>query len=400
MSCEQLKQIACDAIDDAAKDLHDTSQKLWENPELAYKEVFAHDILTKFLEERNFENVIRHYHTKTAFCASYGEKSDGPHIAVMCEYDALPEIGHACGHNLIAEVGLAVGIGLKAALERSNKKLGKVTVLGTPAEEEIGGKVDLINAGVYKDYDVAMMAHPSKYSLLRPNYVAINELTIEFTGEEAHAAEFPWEGKNALDAVMLCYQNISCLRQQMKPGGMVHGIVKNGGARPNIIPGKASLEYYIRSPTNTELEELDAKVTCCAQGAAIATGCKVDFTRSTHYENLMTNETMIKLYEKNGQTLGMEFERDEKIIKKFGGSTDMGNVSHVLPTIHPEFHIGSDFSSHTKGFAVAAGDETAQSYTLSTAKAMAMAAIDIYTDPTLLTKIREEFDTNLTRRNR
>ncbi|KAJ8306747.1 hypothetical protein KUTeg_015788 [Tegillarca granosa] len=307
MSCEQLKQIACDAIDDAAKDLHDTSQKLWENPELAYKEVFAHDILTKFLEERNFENVIRHYHTKTAFCASYGEKSDGPHIAVMCEYDALPEIGHACGHNLIAEVGLAVGIGLKAALERSNKKLGKVTVLGTPAEEEIGGKVDLINAGVYKDYDINNRIYRRRSTCRR----------------------IPVGG------------------QQMKPGGMVH-----------------------------ELEELDAKVTCCAQGAAIATGCK------------------------NGQTLGMEFERDEKIIKKFGGSTDMGNVSHVLPTIHPEFHIGSDFSSHTKGFTVAAGDETAQSYTLSTAKAMAMAAIDIYTDPTLLTKIREEFDTNLTRRNR
>ncbi|XP_053398312.1 peptidase M20 domain-containing protein 2-like [Mercenaria mercenaria] len=229
----------------------------------------------------------------------FGESTDGPHIVVICEYDALPVIGHACGHNLIAEVGLAAGIGIRAALKGSEKPLGKVgqsagigtrpalksseksldklTILGTPAEEGGGGKIDMIEAGVFMDVDVALMAHPAPVNQDAIHALAIDQVTVKYHGHAAHASAFPWNGVNALDAAVLCYQNVSCHRQQFKPTWRVHGVIKNGGTKPNIIPDLTELEFYARTPSKEELSVLMEKLDLCFKSAATATGCTVEY---------------------------------------------------------------------------------------------------------------------------
>lgn len=386
-----MKDIACAEIDKHAADLSALSHVLWANPELALEEYIAHDTLTEFLIKHGFKNVEKNFVLPTGFRAVCGDKTKGPHIAIMSEFDALPDIGHACGHNLIAEVGVAATMGVKAALESVDVPFGQVSLLGTPAEEEHGGKINFIKAGVYKDVDAAMMAHPAQYEVRRPYYVAISEITIDFIGVEAHAAEFPWEGVNALDAAILCYNNVSCMRQQLDPGWMVHGIVTDGGARPNIIPRKASLEYYIRTPKNKDLKKLERKLRNCIQGAALATNCEVEVNIRSSFLNLMTNDTMISKYEEYSNMLGVT-EYAENTTGLGGGSTDMGNVSHEVPSIHPDYAIGSDCNTHTKEFAPAAGTPTAQIYTLKAAKCLAMLAIDIMTNKEMLEKIKQEFE--------
>jgi len=249
---------------------------------------------------------------------------------VFCEYDALPEIGHACGHNLIAEAGVAAGLGLKAALECSDAPKGRVTIMGTPAEEGWGGKVYLIENGAFKDVDIAMMVHPSPYTVLMPTFSAIAELKVTYTGKAAHAAAFPWKGVNALDAAVLAYNSISVLRQQMKPKWSVHGIITNGGNKPNIIPERSELEYWIRAPDRTELEMFGAKVKACFHAAAAATGCKVTVKEiGKVFDNLLSNEILAKLYCDNLGTFGIDFCTALEEI----GSTDMGNVSYTVPAI-------------------------------------------------------------------
>ena len=230
---ESHKIVAATAIDSCSWELYELSSEIWRNPELGFKEYKAHELLTSFLEKKGF--AVEHSFTgiETAFRATFG--SGRPNVCVICEYDALPEIGHACGHNLIAEAGVAAGLGLKTALESKNASKGRVTVLGTPAEEGGGGKVYLIENGAFEDVDIAMMVHPAPYTVLMPTFSAIGEFKITFTGKASHAAAFPWEGVNALDAAVLAYNSISVLRQQMKPTWCVHGIITNGGAKPNIM---------------------------------------------------------------------------------------------------------------------------------------------------------------------
>ncbi|XP_060596047.1 peptidase M20 domain-containing protein 2-like [Ruditapes philippinarum] len=389
-----LKQKAYDAIDEIATDLDKISKDIWENPEENFEEVKAHANITAFLEEKGFQ-VERNYITKTGFRSTFGENSDGPHIVVICEYDALPLIGHACGHNLIAEVGLASGIGIRAALGNSEKPLGKLTILGTPAEEGGGGKIDMIKAGVFKDVDIAMMAHPSPFNLAAFHSLAIEQVTVKYHGQSAHASAFPWNGVNALDAAVLCYQNVSCLRQQFKPTWRVHGVIKNGGSKPNIIPDLTELEFYARTPTKSELTVLMEKVDKCFESAAAATGCTVEISWSGRpYYDMKNNKTMSDLYYKNGTQLGIDF--DKHGVAHFDGnaptgSTDMGNVSYETPSIHPMFYIGTDAVNHTKGFTAASGDQVAQKYTIAVAKAIAATAIDILQDPKLLARIKEEY---------
>lgn len=390
-----LKKIACDCIDSLADDLGSLSDDIWKHPELAFKEYHAHTVISNFLEEHGFE-VTRKYKLDTSFCARFAHDVEGPHVAVLCEYDALPGIGHACGHNLIAEVGVAAGLAIKEALLASGKPLGKLTVLGTPAEEGLCGKADLINAGAFDGVDAAMMAHPSQFTTPKPNYVSMTPVTITYQGQAAHASSYPWEGLNALDAAVLCYNNISCLRQQMKPNWRVHGVISKGGLQPNIIPEETELQYYLRAPTEPELSILRSKVTNCIMAAALATGCEANYTFSDkHYFSLLSNSTMAATFEENAKSVGIAFEQKEELLRKFGGSTDMGNVSHVVPSIHPKFYIGTTASNHSKAFTKASGDEKAQTYTLPIAKALAMTAIDIYTTPQLLSRIREDFQTDV-----
>ena len=305
----------------------------------------------------------------------------------------MPIIGHACGHNLIAEAGIAAGIGVKAFIEsrKGTSFTGTVTVMGTPAEEGGGGKVFMIERGGFNGVDIAIMAHPGPGdSIININNARV-ALEVEFTGKAAHAAAFPWEGVNALDAAVLAYTNVSALRQQMKPTWRVHGVFTNGGVKPNIIPEKASLQYYVRAPTVVELNELKEKVIACFNGAAQATGCTLEITTPfPAYENIHSNRVLARLYEHH---LTAERITDFKVEDNVTFSTDMGNVSHVVPSLHPGYAIGGGkVYNHTRQFTSVTNTPAAHAKTLKIGKVMANTCIDVLIGgEKLLQEIKEDF---------
>lgn len=269
-------------------------------------------------------------------------------------------------------------------------------VLGTPAEEDGGGKIDLIEAGAFENLDVVFMAHPSQENAAYLPDVAEHDVTVKYYGKASHAAAYPWEGVNALDAAVLAYNNLSALRQQMKPTWRVHGIIKNGGVKPNIIPAYSELVYYFRAPSMKELQVLTKKAEDSFRAAALATGCTVEIESESHdYYNVIPNKTLCSAYVENGRKLGIEFISEDAVSNGPSGSTDFGNVSFVVPGIHPYFYIGTDALNHTEQYTEAAGSQAAQPYTLRTAKALAMTALDVIFKPTLLEGIRKEFKSKL-----
>ncbi|KAI8520914.1 hypothetical protein Bbelb_006680 [Branchiostoma belcheri] len=395
MSADDLKAKSSAAIQNCASDLYDLSQEIWKNPELAFKEHRAHQVLTDFLEKQGFR-VDRHYKLDTAFRAVCGEEG-GLHVCVICEYDALPGIGHGCGHNLIAEVGVATGIAIKEVIQDFQQPV-KLTVMGTPAEEAGGGKNFLIQDGCFKDIDFAMMAHPFTYNISRWRCLAIITLEVTYKGKASHPAYQTWQGTNALDAAVLCYSNISVLRQQMRPHHQVHGIIENGGTHPDIIPSETTLRFYLRAHTETELKNLEKSVVGCVESAAVATGCQVEYSfkrDASKYSNLIQNNTLATLYERNAEALGVTNCPDKSVTGAVSGSTDMGNVTHVVPGIHPMFALPTDASIHSRNFTLQAGTLEAQPYALNQAKALAMTAIDVICQPQLMDTIRAEFQQDL-----
>uniref|UniRef100_G3SW98 Xaa-Arg dipeptidase n=1 Tax=Loxodonta africana TaxID=9785 RepID=G3SW98_LOXAF len=384
---------AADSIDEAVR-LGALSRAIWSDPE-SYEEHHAHCGLTRFFEQEPPAaawTVQPHYELATAFRAEW------VHLAFLCEYDALPGIGHACGHNLIAEVGAAAALGVKGALEGlpGPPPPVKIIVLGTPAEEDGGGKIDLIEAGAFKNLDVVFMAHPSQENAAYLPDVAEHDVTVKYYGKASHAAAYPWEGVNALDAAVLAYNNLSVLRQQMKPTWRVHGIIKNGGVKPNIIPSYSELIYYFRAPSMKELPVLTKKAEDCFRAAALATGCTVEIKGGAHdYYNVLPNKSLWKAYMENGEKLGIEFISEDVMLNTPSGSTDFGNVTFVVPGIHPYFYIGSAALNHTEQYTEAAGAHEAQFYTLRTAKALAMTALDVIFKPELLESVREDFKLQL-----
>ena len=382
-----LKDLASTAVDTCQQELYQLSDQIWKNPELGFKEYKAHELLTSFLEKKGFAVERSFTGIETAFRATFG--SGRPNVCVICEYDALPEIGHACGHNLISEAGVAAGLGLKAALESSDAPKGRLTVLGTPAEEGGGGKVYLIENGAFEDVDIAMMVHPAPACDLVASYLAFAVLKVTFTGKASHAGAFPWEGVNALDAAVLAYNSISVLRQQMKPTWRVHSIIKNGGVAANVIPETTEIECMVRTPDREELETLMVKVKACFEAAAIATGCQVKIMEvGKIYENLLSNQVLARVYGNNWKSLGVKF-RDSAVTS---ASTDMGNVSHTVPSIHPKYGIGSGKEvNHTREFTQVANIPEAHSATLTAAKAMAHTCIDVLTTEGLLEEIKTQF---------
>ncbi|NXG34341.1 P20D2 protein, partial [Dromaius novaehollandiae] len=429
LALEKLKQRACESVELNAARLGALSHDIWSRPELAYEEHQAHDAMTRFFSSGELPGaawaVQPRYKLGTAFRAEWGTAAPQGlrprRVAFLCEYDALPGIGHACGHNLIAEVGAAAALGLKAALESLPQShpaavqvrlpcprpvalasaarsapdsvfVLQVTVLGTPAEEEGGGKIDLIKAGAFDDLDVVFMAHPSQENAAYLPDVAEHDVTVKYYGKASHAAAYPWEGVNALDAAVLAYNNLSVLRQQMKPTWRVHGIIKNGGVKPNIIPSYTELEFYLRAPSVKDLSVLTEKVENCFKAAALATGCKVEIKGGEQdYYNVLPNKSLENVYKENGKKLGIEFISDDCVLNGLSGSTDFGNVTFVVPGLHPYFYIGSDALNHTEQYTEAAGSQNAQFYALRTAKALAMTALDVIFKPDLLEEVRQDF---------
>jgi amidohydrolase len=301
--------------------------------------------------------------------------SSGPRVIICCEYDALPDIGHACGHNIIATAALGAGVALAGLAD----ELGiRVTVLGTPAEEGGGGKVDLIDAGALADAAAAMMIHPSPHDLLDPSFQARSSFTVEYFGKESHAAFAPHVGVNALDAFVQAYMNVATLRQQILPTDRVHCIIDHGGEATNIIPSYTRSTWGIRSGDGDRLEELIPRVHACFEAAAQATGCRLEITPLGHpYLNMANDPVMTALFQANSTAQGrpLPVEAD---VGASGGSSDMGNMSQVVPSIHPMLAIETNGAvNHQREFAAATITASGDRAIRDGARSMAHTIIDM-----------------------
>jgi amidohydrolase len=339
------------SFDQAQPDLERLSQWMYDNPELGYEEFETSREMAEMLSAGGFEVEYPAYGLETAFAARAG--SSGPEVIICAEMDALPEVGQACGHNIIATAGIGAGLALIDLVEELGIRL---TVLGTPAEEHTGGKVDLINAGAFKGAAASMMIHPAVKDVVDPQFLAIAHIEVNFYGKPSHASAEPALGINALDAAVLAYMNIASLRQQILDSDRIHGIITRGGAAPNVIPAHTTMVYNVRSATDKRLDELFPKVEACFAAAALATGCTYKIRESGHrYKDLLTDRVIAKLYEQNSRQLGRTINWLADLEPYTSGSTDMGNVSHQVPAIHPMIDLNCyptvnhqpEFAAHT-----------------------------------------------------
>jgi amidohydrolase len=383
-----VKERIGQAVERLADDLERLSHQIHAHPELAYQEVQAAGWLSDFLAAQGFAVERGVGGIETAFRATV-ETGPGPTVAILCEYDALPSIGHACGHNVIATAGAGAGAALAAV--RDALPPGRVQVIGTPAEEGGGGKVKLIQAGVFQRVDAAMMIHGFDRWILHQDLLGIVRIGFEFTGKAAHASADPWEGINALDAVIQTFNAVSLLRQQVRPAARIHGIVTQGGAAPNIIPETAACTFYVRAPTLEYMWELHRRVVACAEGAARATGC----TLTVHdleapYEPLKRNDTLLGLFQANMRAVGAA---ESPALPDRMGSSDIGNVSQVIPAIQPMVQIAPHGTPiHSRDFEAAAVTPLARRGMCQAAATMALTTYDLLADPALLKRARAEFE--------
>ncbi|MFC2078575.1 M20 family metallopeptidase [Candidatus Bipolaricaulota bacterium] len=379
----------CEAVDRMEDQLRIVSREIFENPELKNEEVLASKLLASELEKAGFEVELGVAGLETAISAVHPAISDGPTVAILGEYDALPEIGHACGHNLIA----AGGLGAALAVGSIKSELpGKLLFLGTPAEEGGGGKVVMIDAGLFEDVDAAMMFHPSCHTMVGRGSLAVTEVAIDFHGKPSHASGSPEKGINALDAVIQTFNGINALRQHIKDGARIHGIVRHGGVKPNIVPEYASAEFYVRAQENGYRDELLGKLRKCAEGAALATGARLEFTEvGMAYKAMKPNKILGELFLKHVVANGIPYnpQKDNSM-----GSTDMGDVTQVVPGIHAYVQIAEDdVAGHSREFTDASGSERGHLAMLAAAKALAMTTVNLLEDANLVAEIREEFET-------
>jgi amidohydrolase len=375
------------AVDRLGDDLERLSRQIHDNPELGYEEVQAAGWLTEFLAGKGFKIEKGVAGVETAFRATL-ETGSGPTIAILCEYDALPGIGHACGHNVIATSGAGAGAAL--ATIRETLPPGRVHVIGTPAEEGGGGKIKLIKGGVFGGVDCAVMVHGFDRTLLHQDLLGIVRAGFEFRGKASHAAADPWEGVNALDACIQTFNNVAMLRQQVRPDCRIHGIITNGGAAANIIPEFTAATFYVRAPRIETMWELYHRVVACAEGAARATGAALNVIEYDNvYEPLRRNQTLLDLFAANMSSAGLQ---EGEAVRDRLGSSDIGNVSQVLPAIQPMVAIApAGTAIHTREFADAAIKPMARAGLLAAAKTMAMTVFDLLADPARVEAAKDEF---------
>ena len=390
MDVESAKQQVCDRVDELADELIEASHQIHAHPELNFEETFAHGVLTDMLERHGLSPTRHAYGLETAFDAQAG--TSGPAIAVLCEYDALPVIGHACGHNIIATAGLGAGLAAAVVAEQAG---GRVRIMGTPAEEGGGGKVRMARAGAFDDVDAAMMVHPADADLAAMDCIAIQELAVTFEGKAAHAAAAPWDGRNALDAAVLGYMNIAALRQHIRPNERLHGIFTKAGDKPNIVPSDTAMDWYVRSGTISSLQPLKQRVLTCLESAATACGCTMshEWIDNT-YADMIDNGPMVQAYAINAGRLGRSVLDPVTSGRRVVGSTDMGNISYLVPSIHPMIKVAPDgVPIHSVEFARWAGSAEGDRAVIDGAKAMAMTVIDLWCSPGVLTQAQAAFAT-------
>ncbi|MDP3386181.1 MAG: M20 family metallopeptidase [Eubacteriales bacterium] len=374
---------------DIKNELEELSLYIYNNPELGYDEYKSSKAHVELLRKHRFEVEEGYLGMDTAFKAVYKGQKTGPTVGYLAEYDALPGIGHGCGHNILGAVSTGAGIVLSKLVDEIG---GNIVVFGTPAEETSGAKVRMTDMGAFDKLDVAMSAHPDSDFSKSGSSLALEAIQFTFRGKTAHAAAAPEKGINALDACLATFHSINALRQHTLPEARIHGIIRAGGEAANIVPELAIAEFYVRTTNKHYLIELSEKVKNCARAGALAAGAQLEITNyEESFDNLVTNKTLQDTFVKNLGSFGIT---NVKPAEDMMGSTDVGNVSQVCPTIHPKFGIceeGIVIPVHTREFAEATLTETAKTNVSKTVMGLAMTAVDIIVDGELLEQIKKEF---------
>lgn len=382
-----VKEIIINEINRISDELIKINDFMYDYPELGNEEFKSSQLLKDILKKHGFSVERNIANQKTSFKATYDSKKDGPTVGFLCEYDALPDIGHGCGHNMIGTMGLGAGIGLSKVIDQIG---GKIVVLGTPAEETDGGKVHMVNGGVFENIDVAMIVHPAAKSFNSGTSLAMDAIEFEFIGKPSHAAAEPEAGINALDGVIMTFNGINALREHLKSDVRIHGIIKEGGVAANIVPERAVAQFYVRAKKRKYLNEVVEKVKNIAKGASLMTGAKLNVRNyEISYDDMVTNKVLSKVFQDNMKYMKVD---DLEENKSGLGSIDMGNVSYVVPSIHPYIGIKEGVVAHTKEFADNTITPKAHERIIQGAAAMALSGYDVIVDKELLKLIKEEFE--------
>jgi amidohydrolase len=390
MGATELKRAVCAAVDEIREELLRLSHGIHARPELAFEEREAAALLSEAIRQSGLEVEAGAYGLETAFAAEFGS-GDAGCVAVLAEYDALPEIGHACGHNIIASAAVGAGLALFALADRLP---GRVRILGTPGEERGGGKEMMARKGAFEGVDAAMMVHPAGANLVTMPSLACSEVEVHYRGRASHASAMPEQGINALDALVIAYQAIGALRQHIGIFERVHGIITDGGQAPNIVPESAAGRFYVRAANADELTTLKTRVDNCFRAGAEATGAELESSWSeVDYLDIRWNRPLADSYRANAEALGREFFPIDKVPIGLAGSTDMGNVSYRVPSIHPMIASAPLLCSiHNAEFAKWAGGEMGDEAAIDGAKALAMTVVDYLCDPELRQRVRKDFE--------
>jgi amidohydrolase len=379
------------AVDTVARTLLDVSHAIHERPELAFEEHFACEILANTLRNHALTVETGVYTLETAFETTINPDLDGPTVAVLAEYDALPDIGHACGHNIIATTALGAALALNSV---ASQLPGRVKLLGTPAEERGGGKELMARAGAFEGIDAALMIHPAGVNLATMPSICIAEVEVIYHGKASHASAMPHKGINALDGLLLAYQAISNLRQHIRSTERIHGIVEEGGSAPNIVPDRTVGQFYVRAANEKDLAKLKPRVQACFEAGATGSGCTVDVNwAGVDYLDLNTNWPLADRFRHHAEQLGRSFVDHEQALKFGAGSTDMGNVSYRLPSIHPMLAVAPpSVVIHNPEFAQWARSEKGDAAVIDGAKALAQTAAEYLLSPELQRQSAEAFE--------
>ena len=378
-------------IDEVSEELISASHAIHANPELAFKEFFACDTLTNALEHHDIKTEKAVYSLETSFEAKLNPDHDGPRVAILAEYDALPGIGHACGHNIIATSALGATLGLNAVAQELE---GSIRLIGTPAEEKGGGKELMARNGAFEGIDAAMMIHPAGTNLASMPCICVAEVEVIYHGKSSHASAMPHKGINALDGLLLAYQAISNLRQHIRSTERIHGIITEGGSAPNIVPDRSVGQFYVRAADEKELAQLKPRVQSCFEAGAKGSGCEVEINwANVDYLDLNTNWPLAELFQEHAESLGREFIPYEEAVKFGAGSTDMGNVSHRLPSIHPMLAVAPpNVVIHNPEFAKWAASDKGDAAVIDGAKALALTAADFLLSTELQDRAKTAYD--------
>ncbi len=387
MDLAAAKRDVIAAIDAMAEELLAVSHGIHQEPELAFEEHKAAARLSTAVAKHGIAVKPGAYGVETAYAAEFG--SSGPVVAILSEYDALPGIGHACGHNIIASAGLGAAL----ALSKLKQLPGRIRYLGTPAEEGPGGKEFMAQVGAFDGCAAAMMVHPANLELISMPCIACCVVEVTYHGRAAHASAVPHMGLNALDAVVFAYQAIAALRQHIRHTERMHGIITDGGLAPNVVPERAACKFIVRAADAADLAALKKRVHTCFEAAALATGTRAEIKwAGVDYLDLKTNWPLAHAYEANGAMLNRSFVPLKDLPQGYAGSTDMGNVSHRVPSIHPMLGIAPiEVPIHNAEFARYAASPAGDKAVLDGAKALAMTALDFLMAPGLAAEAANDF---------